>query len=86
MTHTALFLAASSVATTVGWSPKVAIVMIICNILAFAIGKYTIQKPSAPPASGVFAGMGLPALIGSACLGHILGAGAILGLANSGVL
>jgi photosystem I subunit 10 len=84
--HTALLLAAASVPTTGGWSPKVAIVMVICNILAFAIGKYTIQKPSAPPASGLFAGLGLPALIGCACLGHILGVGAILGLANSGVL
>lgn len=71
---------------TIEWGPNVAVVMIICNLLAFALGKQFIQIPDADPASGVFLGLGLPALIGVACLGHILGAGAILGFAATGLL
>lgn len=82
-------LAAAYVPTTVAWSPKVAIVMIVCNIIAIAIGKYTIKYPSeAPglPSPEFFGGMGLPALLGTTSLGHVLGAGVILGLANAGAL
>jgi photosystem I subunit X len=74
---------------TLEWSPTVGIVMVVCNILAIAFAKYTMKNPSAGPAmpsSNLFGGFGLPAVIGSACFGHILGAGAILGLSNLGVL
>ena len=74
---------------TLEWSPTVAAVMIVCNILAIAMAKFTMKNPSAPPAmpaSSLFGGFGLPAVIGSTCFGHILGAGAILGLSNMGVL
>ncbi len=74
---------------TLEWSPMVAAVMVICNVLAIAIAKFTMKNPSAPPAmpsSNLFGGFGLPAVIGSTCFGHILGAGAILGLSNMGVL
>ena len=30
---------------TVTWSPKVALVMIVCNVIAIAIGKATIKQP-----------------------------------------
>jgi photosystem I subunit 10 len=74
---------------TLEWSPTVAAVMVGCNILAIAIAKFTMKNPSAPPAmpaSNFFGGFGLPAVIGSTCFGHILGAGVILGLSNMGVL
>lgn len=82
-------LAAVSVPSTVQWSPKVAIVMIVCNIIAIAFAKYTMKNPNAEPAlpsPEFFGGMGLPALLGSTSFGHLLGAGAILGLANIGAL
>jgi photosystem I subunit 10 len=60
--------------------------MIICNIVMFAVGKFVIQKPNVGPAPNTFLGMSLAALIGTACLGHIVGAGVILGLANVGTL
>lgn len=63
--------------------------MIICNILAIALGKFTIKYPNAKPelpSPAFFGGMGLPALLGTTSFGHLLGAGAILGLANLGVL
>ena len=84
-----LILAAASVPDTVSWSPKVAFVMIACNIAAIAFGKFTIKNPSAGPAlpsPALFGGMGLPALLGTTSLGHLLGAGVILGLANAGAL
>ena len=71
------------------WSPSVGLVMIICNILAIAIGKYTIQQQNVGaslPSSNLFGGMGVGALLGTTAFGHILGAGAILGLSNLGVL
>ncbi len=88
MTHLTL-LAAASIPATVEWSPKVAIVMIICNVLAIAFGKYTIKNQNAGPglpSSEFFGGMGLPALLGTTSFGHLLGAGAILGLASIGAL
>jgi photosystem I subunit X len=81
-----LLAAFGNVPHTASWGPSVAIVMIICNAIAFGIGKQVIQIPDAEPASGVFLGLGLPALIAVTCLGHVIGAGAILGLANLGVL
>lgn len=79
----------AAVPTTLEWGPKTAIVMILCNILAIAIGKFTIQQPSVGPelpSSNMFGGMGLGALLGTTSLGHILGAGVILGLASMGAL
>ncbi|MEM9271675.1 MAG: photosystem I reaction center subunit PsaK [Cyanobacteria bacterium P01_F01_bin.143] len=88
MTYLTL-LATAYVPATVEWSPKVAIVMIFCNIITIAFGKYTIKNVSAEPAlpsPQFFGGMGLPALLGTASLGHVVGAGAILGLASVGLL
>ncbi len=86
---TYLTLLAATVPSTVSWSPKVAIVMIACNIAAIAFGKLTIKNQSAEPSlpsPQFFGGMGLPALLGTTSLGHVLGAGVILGLANAGAL
>jgi photosystem I subunit 10 len=63
--------------------------MIVCNIIAIAFGKFTIKHPSAGPSlpsPELFGGMGLPALLGTTSFGHLLGAGAILGLASVGAL
>ena len=86
---TYLTLLAATAPSTVSWSPKVAIVMIACNIVAIAFGKFTIKNQSAGPglpSPDFFGGMGLPALLGTTSLGHVLGAGVILGLANAGAL
>lgn len=86
MTYISLLAAVPS---TLEWSPKVAIVMVICNVLAIAIGKFTIKYPSegpSLPSPDLFGGMGLGALLGTTSFGHLLGAGVILGLANLGAL
>ena len=74
---------------TLEWSPKVAIVMIVCNILAIAFAKLTVKYPNVGPempASNLFGGFSLPAVLGATSFGHILGAGAILGLSYIGAL
>lgn len=84
---TSMLLAA--VPTTLEWSPKVAIVMIVCNVLAIALGKFTIKYPNVGPempASNMFGGFSLPAVLATTSFGHIIGAGAILGLSYIGAL
>lgn len=73
----------ATVTAPLEWSANVGIIMIIANILAIAIGKFTIQYPQSRPelpASQFFGGFGLPAVLATASFGHILGAGIILGL------
>lgn len=73
------------------WSLSVALVMILCNLFAIVIGYYAIQKrgvgPELPlPLPELFKGFGVPELLATASLGHLLGAGMILGLGNAGLL
>jgi photosystem I subunit X len=68
------------------WSPKVAGIMLVCNLIAFAFGRATIKKQNVGPAPGLFLGMSLGALLGTTSFGHIIGAGVIMGLTNMGVL
>ncbi|QCS48227.1 photosystem I reaction center subunit PsaK [Picosynechococcus sp. PCC 11901] len=80
---------AAAVPTTMAWSPKVAVVMVICNVLAIAIGKATIKHPAEGPElpmPDMFGGMGLPALLATTSFGHILGVGVILGLGSMGAI
>jgi len=80
-----------AVPVTGAWSPSVALVMILCNLFAIAIGKYAIQQRGAGPALPVevpalFTGFGVPELLATASFGHVLGVGMILGLRNAGLL
>ncbi len=79
-----------AVATT-DWSPTVGLVMVLCNLFSIAIGYYAIKVRGVGPKlpvqlPAIFTGFGLPELLATASFGHILGAGVILGLANSGAL
>lgn len=79
----------AAVSGTHSWNPSTAIVMVICNILAIALAKFAIKYPNVGPempASGLFGGLSVAAVLAAASFGHILGAGAILGLYNIGVL
>lgn len=74
---------------TVAWSAKTCAVMVLSNILCIVFGRYVIQvKGMGPslPISGSFSGFGLPELLASTSLGHVVGTGAILGLSYIGVL
>ena len=88
---TNLFFGLQASPSTVDWNPSVALVMIMCNLFAIAIGRYAIQKsgegPDLPvPKPEVWDKFGLPELLATTSFGHILGAGMILGLSNAGVL
>ena len=74
---------------TISWSPKVGLVMILANIIAIAIGKATIQQQNVGlqlPNNSFFGGFSHGAMLGTLSLGHILGMGAILGMASRGVV
>ena len=92
MIHLTLLAAVqSTVPPTPGWTPTVGLVMIICNVLAIIIGRFAIQKPGVGPdipvsKPALFRNFNLPELLATMSFGHILGAGAILGLTNVGVL
>ena len=75
--------------STVEWSPKVALVMIICNVIAIAIRSYRIKQKNVGlglPSAELFGGMVHGAMLACTSLGHIIGAGPILGLSTLGVL
>jgi len=77
--------------STIEWNSSVAIVMIACNLFCIAIGRYVIQQagqgPNLPiPLPGMFSNFGIPELLATTSLGHVLGAGMILGLGNAGIL
>ena len=73
---------------SVEWSSDVALIMIVCNIVAIAIGKFNIQKKAVGPAlpGPFFGGMGVAEMLATTSLGHIIGAGVILGLSSTGAL
>nr|QCI08795.1 photosystem I reaction center subunit X [Sphondylothamnion multifidum] len=70
------------------WSLKIAFIMIICNIICIMIGRYAIKirglGPSIP-LSGL-EGFGLTELLATTSLGHIVGAGTIIGLNSIGLI
>ncbi|HHP7243915.1 MAG TPA: photosystem I reaction center subunit PsaK [Elainellaceae cyanobacterium] len=77
--------------TTFSWSISVALIMVMCNLFAIAIGYYAIQKRGVGPAlpvelPAIFTNFGIPELLATTSFGHIIGAGVILGLANAGLL
>lgn len=81
----------STVPQTPEWTPTVGLVMVLCNLLAFVIGRFAIQKAGTGPdlpvsKPDILKGFGIPELLATGSFGHILGVGVILGLANAGVL
>ena len=80
-----------AVQTTSQWSVSAGIIMLFCNLFAIAIGRYAIKNPGVGPdlpipKPALWKNFGVPELIATTSLGHILGAGMILGLSNAGAL
>lgn len=73
---------------TVTWSPQVALIMIICNLIAIGIGRYAIQVRGLGPGIPILGleGFGIPELLATTSLGHAIGAGTIIGLSTVGIL
>lgn len=70
------------------WSIQIAIIMIICNLICIGIGRYAIQIRGLGPSINIFGieGLGLPELLATTSLGHVIGAGTILGLRSIGII
>lgn len=86
-----LILAAHTTPSTSEWNTSMALIMILSNLVSVAIGRYAIQNsgkgPDLPvPKPELWEKFGVPELLATTSLGHILGAGIILGLSNAGVL
>ncbi|NEQ38384.1 MAG: photosystem I reaction center subunit PsaK [Okeania sp. SIO3I5] len=67
---------------TFSWISKIALIMIICNIVAIAFAKLTVKYPSVDPAmpgSNFFGGFRVASVLANSSFGHILGASVILG-------
>ncbi|GAB4553478.1 MAG: photosystem I reaction center subunit PsaK [Pleurocapsa sp.] len=89
MIYSTFIAAASSVPLSDGWSPTIAIVMILSNVIAIAIGKSTMPNPGVGkslPMPEMFGGMGWPALLATTSLGHIIGILTIVLLDTYGVV
>jgi len=86
-----LLAVATAAPRTVQWSPMVGVIMTLSCLFAVAIGRPAIQRRGVGPklpleAPALFEGFGVAELLATMSLGHILGAGIILGLTNAGVL
>jgi photosystem I subunit 10 len=63
--------------------------MVVCNVIAIGIGKATIKHQDVGlklPGANFFGGMSHGSMLATTSLGHIIGFGAIQGLAARGVL
>jgi photosystem I subunit X len=80
MLHSTLLLA-TAVPMSQAWSPTIAIVMIVANLLGLAAASRS--KVKAGPTVGPLT---MGQAIGGTSFGHLLGAGAILGLTAIGVI
>ena len=89
MLYTTFIVATSSFPLSDGWTPTIAIVMILCNVVAIAIGKSTMPNPGVGPAlpmPEMFGGMGWAALLATTSLGHIIGILTIVLLDTYGIV
>nr|QUE29914.1 PsaK [Erythrocladia irregularis] len=71
---------------TSNWSIQTGVIMAVCNLITISIGRYAIQVRGIGPSVPVsfLENFGLPELLATTSLGHIIGAGAIIGLNSIG--
>lgn len=76
------------VSTNSVWSIKIGLIMIICNLICIGIGRYAIKIRGLGPSIPILGleGLGLPELLATTSLGHIIGAGTIIGLKSIDLL
>ena len=77
----------STVPATPAWTPAVGLVMILCNLLAIALGRFAIKNPGVSQnlpvgKPALFRNFNLPELLATMSFGHIIGAGVIMKGAN----
>jgi len=64
------------------WSIKIAFIMVLSNLISISIGRYAIKTRSSSSSISILGleGLGVAELLATTSLGHIIGAGTILGL------
>ena len=84
----AFHLVAVATPETFSWSPKVGLLMVLCNIFAIFLGSKIFQAGQGTqlPNPKYFGGLGLEALLATTSLGHVIGFGVILGVGSAGLL
>lgn len=82
MLHTTLLLADAAGPLSQEWSPTIAIVMAVCNVVGIGIAATTSKVKAGPSLGAITLGQ----LLGGTSFGHLLAAGVILGLTRNGVL
>lgn len=77
-----LILFSQSIEKSNIWSIKIGLIMILSNLISIAIGRYAIKARSTSPSISLLGleGLGVAELLATTSLGHIIGAGTILGL------
>ncbi len=65
------------------WSPTIAIVMVVANVLGVLAATTVVKHKVGPQLPG---GISVAQIIGGTSFGHVLGAGAILGLTSQGII
>ncbi len=77
-----IFSILNSLPSGATWSTQNSIIMIGCNLVTVLIGRYAIQVRGLGPSIPLYgiSGFGLSELLATTSLGHIIGAGVILGL------
>nr|QCI07004.1 photosystem I reaction center subunit X [Haraldiophyllum bonnemaisonii] len=70
------------------WSIQIAMIMIICNLLSIGIGRYAIKIRGLGPSISILGiqELGLPELLATTSLGHVIGVGTIIGLRSLGII
>ena len=78
----------SSLSNEIEWSTQSSIIMVICNLITILIGRYAIEIRGLGPSIPLYgiSGFGLSELLATTSLGHIIGAGSILGLKGIGLI
>jgi photosystem I subunit X len=72
---------AAAIPMSQAWSPTIAIVMVVANVMGVLAAATT--KKAGPTLMG---GLTIAQVIGGTAFGHLIGAGAILGLTGIGVI
>ena len=64
------------------WSLKISAIMRVSNLISIGIGRYAIKVRGLGPSIPMLGleGLGLPELLATTSLGHVIGAGTIIGL------
>lgn len=73
---------------TSNWSIQTALIMSICNLLCILIGRYAIKVRGLGPSIQILGqeSLGLPELLATTSLGHVIGAATIIGLSTIGTI